>query len=208
MIEVIEILRLLGKKRPVFHSEADFQHSLAWEIHKELPNADVRLEMPVQIDNHYIHIDIYIVNRDKILALELKYKTCRFATEVNGERYRLKDHSAQDIARYDLIKDIHRLEHLCSRQGKITGYAIFLTNDRTYWTNPLNKSTVDANFRINDGRLLNGILRWGMNASIGTTKDREKPLELNNQYSVHWRDYSLLNQGKNEAFRYLMIKVL
>jgi len=38
------LIRRLSQTRPIVHSEADFQHALAWQMHVENPNAVVRLE--------------------------------------------------------------------------------------------------------------------------------------------------------------------
>ena len=38
------VLAGLSAKRPVFHSEADFQHAFAWEVHLLDPRIEVRLE--------------------------------------------------------------------------------------------------------------------------------------------------------------------
>jgi len=95
MIEVHEILDIIAKKRPIFHSEADFQHTFAWEIHQKLPNASVRLELPVQVKNQYLHIDVWIKNQDEILAVELKYKTRGLSVSIDNEQYRLKNQSAK-----------------------------------------------------------------------------------------------------------------
>ena len=37
-----DILTDLAEKRSIFHSEADFQHALAWEMHRR--EYDIRLE--------------------------------------------------------------------------------------------------------------------------------------------------------------------
>ena len=37
MIQIAQVLSTLAVQRPVFHSEADFQHALAWEIHSCVP---------------------------------------------------------------------------------------------------------------------------------------------------------------------------
>jgi hypothetical protein len=46
--EVLELvngaMNRLALRRPVFHSEADFQHGLAWQIQLDHPDARVRLE--------------------------------------------------------------------------------------------------------------------------------------------------------------------
>ncbi len=36
----------LAAHRPIFHSEADFQHALAWQIHEAMPDCEIRLEWP------------------------------------------------------------------------------------------------------------------------------------------------------------------
>jgi hypothetical protein len=33
VLEISDVLSSLAKQRLVFHSEADFQHAFAWEIH-------------------------------------------------------------------------------------------------------------------------------------------------------------------------------
>ncbi|GIQ70102.1 hypothetical protein DUZ99_18335 [Xylanibacillus composti] len=43
-MELKKILAELAKERPVFSSEADFQHALAWHIHTYDPHAKIRLE--------------------------------------------------------------------------------------------------------------------------------------------------------------------
>lgn len=52
----------LLKERPVFHSEADFQHALAWSIHRVYPDAKIRLEYrPPSFGRHYV--DLWVVNQ-------------------------------------------------------------------------------------------------------------------------------------------------
>jgi hypothetical protein len=207
MIEVREILDIIAKKRPIFHSEADFQHTFAWEIHQKLPNASVRLELPVQVKHQYLHIDIWIKNQDEVLAVELKYKTRGLSVQIDNEQYRLKNQSAQDVGRYDFIKDIQRLEHVASEQSNFIGYAVLLTNDSAYWIKPASRDTVDADFRINDGRILEGVFDWGANASDGTKKNREQPLELRSKYVVQWENFSRPSPASYGEFRSLTIKV-
>ena len=35
----------LARVRPLFHSEADFQHAFAWQLHSAHPDARIRLEI-------------------------------------------------------------------------------------------------------------------------------------------------------------------
>lgn len=43
-MNVHPLMSQLAGTRPIFHSEADFQHALAWEIQNQHPQAAVRLE--------------------------------------------------------------------------------------------------------------------------------------------------------------------
>ena len=46
--DIIEALNILSEVRPVFHSEADFQHALAIVLVKK--GYDCRLEIPYRIE--------------------------------------------------------------------------------------------------------------------------------------------------------------
>lgn len=212
MIDITAILNSLAERRPVFHSEADFQYAFAWEINLARPKVDIRLEYPESTENNRYHIDVRVENKDEneIIAVELKYKTVSVEFIYGGEQYKLKNHGAQDHGRYDFIKDIQRLEHVAhaAENGKeFTGYAILLTNDSNYWKgNDISQNTADAAFKINEERILNGRLNWAASASAGTTKNREKEIELKGSYKVEWKDYNKGQEGK-QKFRYLAIKV-
>jgi len=178
MITITEILATLAAQRPIFHSEADFQHAFAWEIHRRLPNASIRLERPLAPLNNQLHLDVWAAQENTILAVELKYKTRALSVRIDDEQFTLRNQSAQDIGRYDFIKDIRRLEQIISDRKNIVGYAILLANDSAYWTRARGSRPVDADFRLQEGRNLHGILRWGEGASEGTKRTREKSLEL------------------------------
>ena len=201
MKDINNILIASLHDRCIFHSEADFQHHLAWRIHQEIENAKLRLEYPLSKDdsNHWEYCDI-LLRTPNIIGLELKYKTKLLSTEVNEEYFELKNQGAQDTGRYDFLKDVSRLEKWCE-QGRINiGYAIILTNDHLYWTSPSDKNTVDKEFRIHD-RVISGRLSWGNNASAGTMKSREKPIALKEEYILKWKN------SPNPGFKYLLLKI-
>lgn len=208
MIDITRVLEELAGKRKVFHSEADFQHALAWEIHQQWLGCSMRLEFkPPHLDNR-IYVDIWAANENATLAVELKYKTRKpHADDVDGETFDLLNQSAQDVGRYDFLKDIQRLEQIVSGQNDIVGYAILLTNDRTYWNPPRNNQTVDASFRIHEGRSITGELSWRAGTSKGTMRDREEPIVIRGTYKLLWQDYSELRRAKYGNFRYLLVKV-
>jgi hypothetical protein len=124
------------------------------------------------------------------------------------EPFNLLNHSAQDIGRYDFLKDVQRLEQIVSGQENIVGYAIMLTNDNSYWSAAKSDLTVDANFRIHDGRVITGVLSWGRKASAGTMKSREQPIDIRGQYTMKWRDYSAPGSGAYGIFKYLIVRIV
>ena len=130
MLDVTELMNDLARDRPVFHSEADFQHALAWHIHAKGLDAGVRLEYrPERSKRKYV--DLWLPKNR--LAVELKYRTQKLTLESEGECFDLRDQSARDIGRYDFLKDIRRLEKLSKLQCVQAGLAILLTNDPLYW---------------------------------------------------------------------------
>ncbi len=208
MINISQVLTSLASQRPVFHSEADFQHAFAWEIHRQLPAASIRLEFPLQLQGNSIHLDIWATQKKLALAVELKYKTRALSVRVGDEKFTLTDQSAQDLGRYDFMKDTQRLEKIVARPSPNTvGYAILLTNDSAYWARSRNSQTVDADFRIEEGRIVHGELKWGAGASEGTKRGREKPLRLSGHYNTTWVDYSRPSTGSYGTFRYTAVEV-
>jgi len=80
----------LAAKRPVFHSEADFQHAFAWEIHQHLPDAYVRLEYRPALLPTRAYVDVWVVDGNQTLAIELKYKTAPLSVQLDdGEKFDL-----------------------------------------------------------------------------------------------------------------------
>ena len=57
ILDIYEIMHQLSIWRPIFHSEADFQFSLAWMIKEQYPNCDIRLEFVPEF-NPNLHLDI------------------------------------------------------------------------------------------------------------------------------------------------------
>ena len=209
-LSVSAVLNASAKLRPIFHSEADFQHAIAWEIHKHLPGAWARLERPVEVShlNKRLHVDIWIEQDDYILAIELKYKTRAQQVRVGNELYAVRSQTAQDLGRYDFIKDIGRVENIVTdRAPRASGYAILVTNDPSYWTHPRSDNTADARFRLHEGNTLRGDLGWGTGASEGTKRGREDLLQLRGSYALRWEDYSRPAEGSYGRFRYLVVEV-
>jgi hypothetical protein len=207
MIDLPNTLEELAMRRPIFHSEADFQHALAWLLHGRLPSAEIRLEVPVKPLGDASHVDLLAVHEGVPHAIELKYKTRDLTRVAQGETFSLKGQAAQDIGRYDFLKDVSRLEQILSPNPGWFGFAILLTNDSGYWNLPRSPTTVDAAFRLHHGKPLSGVLAWSPRASAGTTQGREEPLTLIGKYIASWSDYSDLHGGGYSVFRALTLDV-
>lgn len=200
------VLSLLSSERPLFHSEADFQHALAWKVHELFPEAMVRLEYR-PVPNERVYIDIFLTLPTGQLALELKYTTRGHSAIWKGETFTLADQAAQDLHRYDFLKDLVRLQKVAQRDASLSAWAIMLTNDSAYWKVPGRNDSVDAAFRLHEGRLLQGTLGWDTRAGAGTVRKREAPLELFGRIKLNWRDYSSIGSGTYSRFRYLAVEV-
>lgn len=204
----IEIaIESLQKKQKIFHSEADFQFSLAWELQQLLPDAKIRLEYCPPFARE-MHIDIYVIDEDGTYPIELKYKSKTVETIVENEYFKLKNHGAQDLGRYDYLYDIWRIERMRKLDENFrSGFAIMLSNEPSYWKTPVSKNTVDAAFRIHDGRIVEGSCAWGENVSSGTSKNREEPIIFEGTYKIQWKPYSVLENIPNGQFKICLIEV-
>lgn len=198
-----DTLRHLAALRPIFHSEADFQHALAWSVHRADPSTTVRLEIPFRTDTSSEYLDLQFTSGHRVLAVELKYKTRRLSIQHAGEDFALKQQGAQDLARYDFLADVARLERFVAEGRATVGWAILLTNDPTYWSGPVRAGTIDEQFRLNEGRVLEGALGWRAHASEGTVHGRSGPICLQGRYSANWRPYSNPSPLPGGEFRFL-----
>lgn len=206
MINFHVVMQSLRGKRPVFHSEADFQHALAMELSTQAPRSQIRLEYRPMSDER-IYIDLWALDKSQKLAVELKYKTRLARVDWKDERFDLANQGAQDLSAYDVWKDVQRLERVCTQRADTNGYVILLSNDATFWNAPASNGTVGSAFRLHEGRVASGGLYWASHAGDGTMKNRENPIELNGSYRIEWHDYSRLGPGQGLTFRYTLIHV-
>ena len=199
--DLSKILETALQCRSVFHSESDFQHHLAWEIHKTFNDAKVRLECPLSHNKGDTrgHCDIVVGNAGEKIGIELKYKTNEWRTNIDGEQFELKPHGAEDIGEYDFLKDVYRLEQWRNARQITRGYAVLLTNASRYWDMKNNwERRNNAAFRIHEGRTITGKLSWKEGAKLSKT---QTPFELNESYTTHWQNSS------HKYFRYLCLQI-
>ena len=188
-----QVLDSLRAKRKLFSSEADFQFSLAWTIKELYPQVEVRLEYVPADYNPNIYIDIVVFDGDTMIPIELKYKTKKTDKLVDGERFMLKNQLAQDLGRYDFLKDIQRIEFMKQHFPNFQeGYAILLTNDPSYLAKPRANSSYAA-FRIAEGDTKGGSLRW----AEGSKSSKGRPgIDLLGEYPIKWSEYSQIDDSE------------
>lgn len=206
--ELKAVLEALADVRPIFHSEADFQHALAWQLKSRFADALIRLEVPFrQPVLRPEYVDLLVHHGGKRLAIELKYKTRGFNTQIDSEVFELQNHSAHDLGRYDFLADVQRLERFVNDKRADNGVAILLTNDRAYWSAPSRDGTIDEHFRLTEGKHVTGLMQWLGHASEGTIRGRRDPIDLKGAYQCTWRSFSPPREIPGASFRYLIWQV-
>jgi len=199
-------IQRLAARRPVFHSEADFQHALAWQIHADHPDADIRLETrPLPEEN--LRLDLQVGLEGRRIAVECKYLVRELDTTVAGERFVLRNQGAHDVRRYDTLKDVERVEQFLRHGAADEGLVVAVTNDAGFWKPAAQSDTFDASFRLHEGRIVAGRLAWADGTGPGTMKGREAPIDLDGAYRIDWRDFATPSKGPAGKFRYLLIEV-
>jgi len=208
MLDLESVMQALASERRVFHSEADFQHALAWKIRERNPDAKIRLEVPSGRFDKRERIDIVVNVCGRKYAIELKYKKRKLKLVLGDEEFSLRADGAHDISRYDFVKDIVRLERYVASEDGTTGYAILLTNDDLYWKESV-RGVNSAAFFLHEGRTLesDGALTWHERTGSGTKKNREEPLSLRARYKIGWKDYSTIPELQSSKFRYILLAV-
>ncbi len=206
-MSILHPIQNLCLKRKLFHSEADFQFALAWEIQKCYPTANVRLEYcPAEAPN--MHIDIIVEMDNGVFPIELKYKTLKTTTQIDGESFNLRYHGAQDLGKYDFMADLQRIERLRALLPRFNkGYAVMLTNDPSYWNPSTTGNTVGEAFNLYDGTVKTGQMIWAEHTGEGTQKGRTMPITLSGRYEIRWQDFNRVGSGRNGLFRYTIIEV-
>lgn len=186
---VTSVILNLSKRRPVFHSEADLQHAFAWEL-ASTNCASIRLEVPLPDVGE---VDLLIPAPATVI--EFKYKTAGKHIVISEENFALKQHGAQPLGRYDVLKDLWRVE-----KTNLGGFVLFVTNDASYWA-PCRGN--GSSFSLQHGRTIHGKMEWqdtGNKMSLGS--ERIYPITISGSYICDWKDYS-----RGGEFRYLLFAV-
>ncbi|RIJ70565.1 hypothetical protein D1871_18430 [Nakamurella silvestris] len=206
-IKLSQVLEALRDARPVFHSEADFQLALGQAIHEIDRSVAIRLEVGISrqltdVRGRRQYLDVMCTSPAGRTAIELKYMTNRWLGSAGDEAFDLRDHAATDLGRRGFVFDIHRLESFLAADSSIdNGIAIMLSNYRALWAEPkVPPQTRDRMFRIHDGGLLAGTLKWGDNDVEASRR------ELSGSYKLAWHPWAEVG-GANGEFKVLVVEV-
>ena len=180
-----------------------------WEIQKEYPKVNIRLEYPVD----KMDIDIVVFcgeNNKQMIPIELKWLRTKFECCINGEKFQLALSGADPEIRYDCLKDIKRIESISEIcDDFVEGYTIWLTNSEKYWESPKNIEKTCKNFTVHHTANIkcNSTLEWSEHTDIKTIKKHEK-ISLKNSYTFSWEDYSIIAESeKNNKFKYCITTI-
>jgi hypothetical protein len=198
-IELSAVMDRLAGQRAVFHSEADFQFAFAQTVQAMDPDIRCRLEVPVTTgaSARTEYLDLLCTGPAGQTPIEFKYFTRRWSGNVVDEHFELRNHAAADLLRLHFVHDLVRLERY---EYSDPGLAILLSNDPGPWTEST-KPTRDRDFRLHDGRLLQGTLLWADGDYVDNAR------ELRGSYTVRWRDYRRLDNTGGGTLRYLALEV-
>jgi hypothetical protein len=195
-MEIETVLQSLKANKPIFHSEKDFQDSLANALESS-GFEEVRLEVAGFDDligvsgENSRRIDIII--GDKI-AIELKYPKDKCSVDYGGQRYDLKGAKSVIKGRYRLWKDVWRVEQLVRHGIVKTGYAIILTN-RPFWEKNKKQDWL-IDFATHQGRNVSGSLSLRHDLG-GVRKEfpemRKHRFDYEYSYKVDWKEWSTFN---------------
>ena len=197
-LDLTDVMTRLGELRPIFHSEADFQHAFAQVVHNLAPGIQIRLEVRQTGGEH---LDLLCFEDGDRTAIEFKYVTAAWEGEdgLTGEVFRLRSHAAMDLARLGFVRDIERLELFSALADRTNGLAVILSNCPSLWSQPkTHLRTNDQAFRIHEGRTLSGELLWGGGY-------RRNDCRLLGTYELGWTPYRV-SEGSRE-FQWLSVEV-
>ena len=218
MIDILNELSIKKDEKP-YLSEAQFQFELAWEIQKKFKNVKVLLEYTAcsqEINGKRKRFESDIIvqfENNTYIAIELKYKT----TEAIVNGIPLIQQAGQPGTKYDYLWDIHRIELLHQKDEDhyeyhlegtcIGGYAIFLTNDSSYWGE---SEGTAYNFRLCNKRTItpNDNICWNVSLDKKKAWMSRESFNLFESYCFNWESYITYDyKNKLKEFKYLLTPI-
>ena len=204
---MIDVEGAISRLNQVYTVEEQFRFSLAVQFLREYGEDQITVEWKA-VDGD--RIDIAVRIEDVIVPFELKYLTAKSQVQDGrfDQSFEIGGNHDSNRAHYDNINDIRRLEKAASEQGGC-GYFILLSNISNYWEEP-NQSALHDEFRIYEGKTIEGKLDWKDNRSWMEDRNRDQPIELDGEYQMRWTDFTYRDDYEvsgSPRFRYLVVQV-
>jgi hypothetical protein len=223
---LITLIQSMAGDRPVFHSEADFQHALAIALMQQ--GYKVRLEIPLAYQlagkDTTCELDLLVKDSedDTVTVIELKYFKKPFQVTIGNELFDLAGSWGTNLSRFDCWADFRRVGALLNspdgKRWKINrGFAVSLTNAPEAWTvDTANENTLAKYFSMHQGRVVaaNTSLDWHDNPGANSVSPKRlkpyAPIIVPADARCDWYDYSNISAGQpsgNSLFRFLLLEV-
>ncbi len=198
-----EELITLALRRPLFDSEPEFQHELAWQLQTMGLADKVGLDQPIQSLTELTHVDLLLIQGTERIGIKLMYRKRGLDLVLPDKQdIPLKEQGAEDLSRYDFWKGVCQIETLINENDLDAGFSLLLTNNPRYWLKGAD-GTIDHAFRLHPERApVSGPLSWAKHTDSRTMKNRPN-LRVRNAYPLTWHDYSLPHP--EHPSRYLML---
>ncbi len=215
--ELRQHLHHVSQRRPVFHSEADFQHELALDL--ALAGYRVRLEVPRTLVLNgtpvRAELDLLVQKSDGKsgwTVIELKY--VKVATDImhEGEVYNRAGTWGTNLSRFDALSDLRRVEGIVGAGLAAQGHAVFLTNAADAWNVDVGANmNMAMQFSLHAGRVLPAGVPLGWvpaNPTVGSVGKKRlapyAPIALARAQTCTWTQYSEFPVIAGE-FKYLLL---
>jgi len=205
-------METLSARRPIFHSEADFQLALAMVMSEDVRVSRIRLERRIALreplrDRAHVNVDVVARLDGQPVALELKYPKrkleCTAFADGELEDFELPE-GAYDVDAPEFWHDAARVERLIAESEIAAGAAVMLSNYVLWEPERLMGTRSKAHeFAVYNMRVVQAgqSLAWrDATAAVDTG-----PVRLNNEYRCVWRPYSTVGECNTE-FRYLVLE--
>lgn len=191
----------LGERRPVFHSEADFQFALS-QVMADAGVQRIRLERRVRVDGREVmQLDITGYLDGASFVLELKYPKDAFVGIVSHDGH--PEDFQLSVGEPGLVyvwKDVERIETLIGSKTFDAGAVVLLTNFKLWQAKSRPNQLSD--FVLFEDRTVpaDSTLELPMGTTWAPDGIR---IKLESPYRCHWQDYSSIDRT---AFKYLVLE--
>lgn len=212
--EIENVMLDFSNNGKVFFNEAHFQSEFTIKLSKRLSklgNYNLTLEYSPNFRKYRADLLIADIKSNEKIIIEFKYVVKKQLVKIANSNLNinLKSQGAYDVRRYQIWKDISKIEDLINNKKCSEGYFILLTNADNL-INPLKCSNISYYFDISNGShpLKAGTLYWNQNCpkykSGKTTKRYPNKISISKTYNFSYINY--ITQNYNN-FKYLILPI-